>query len=452
MPRSIKRGMGAAVFAIVVCGCAAHNGLENSDLLKNQREAVRETERFEEAMEEVVIEDEMPFVFEVDANALNALPPADKEVYETLPLYTTVLALIKTKYVKDVSSKELLHSALKGMCWALDDYCEFLNEEEYIALRKETDGTYGGIGLVVNFKNGILTVIAPLEGAPAAKAGIKAGDSIIKIDDTLVNDLELFEAVELLRGEPGSKVHITCKRKGLRELIETEITREWIEIESVEAMRMLTQDIAYIRLIEFDSNAPRRLKEELKNLDENKVRGLVLDLRDNPGGLLSSGIEIAHYFLKKNELILSVRERGGKEVLRVVGNGARQCPDIPIVVIQNKGSASAAEIIAAVIRDHGYGRIVGETSYGKGSVQMVVPFKDKTALRLTTAMYFTPRGTCIDEEGIVPDVEVPLTYRDEKKEFSDSESVECLLNDNQVVTAVATLEKMIAERGAKDAA
>jgi carboxyl-terminal processing protease len=435
-----------------VCSCASRSGFENSDLLKGQRETARETERFEEALQEIVVEDEMPFVFDVDLDALSSLPEADKEVYQTLPLYTTVLALIKSKYVKDVSSQELLHSALKGMCWALDDNCEFLNEQEYIELKKETNGTYGGIGLVVNFKDGLLTVIAPLRGSPADKAGIKSGDSIVKIDDTLVNDLELFEAVELLRGEAGSKVNLTCKRRGQRALIEAEITRAWIEIESVKEMRLLPPNIAYIRVIEFDSNAPERLKKELKTLRDAKARGLILDLRDNPGGLLSSGIDIAHYFLNKGDLILSVQEREGKEVLRVVGSGARQCPDIPIVVLLNGGSASASEIMAAVIRDHGYGRIVGETSYGKGSVQMVIPFKDKTALRFTTAMYYTPNGTCIDQEGITPDVEVAQSFIDENKIFADQESVECLMNDNQIVTAVATLEKMIVEKEAGSAA
>ncbi|MFC1809755.1 S41 family peptidase [Candidatus Omnitrophota bacterium] len=395
------------------------------------------------ATEEIIVKQAIPFLFEVDPQMLQSKTKEDREFFNELPLYATALALIKQSYVEDVPIKDLIHASLKGACSSLDSFSEFLTEEEYAALKKGTKGKYGGVGLVVSIRKGELVVIAPLEGSPAYKAGITSGDVIIKIDDTFVTDIAFQEAINQLRGEEGSKVNLVLKRKGIRNFVVREIERELIEIESVKEIKFLPGNIAYLRVIEFDKKAPRLIRKQLKKVKKEKARGLILDLRNNPGGLLKAGTKIAHYFLNKDELIVYAKNRNGDEILRVVANGKKRCPDIPIIVLLNKGSASASEVIAAAIRDNDHGLIAGETSFGKGSIQMVVPFQDKTAIRLTTAMYYTPKGMRVDRQGIVPDIEVPLTYINKLDMQGDIESEEYLLNDNQIVTALNVVKGVL---------
>ncbi|MBN1492572.1 MAG: S41 family peptidase [Candidatus Omnitrophica bacterium] len=444
--RTIK-GEAFCILFLFLCGCISNSGYENTRLIETQMNAAKKTKKFEKAFEEIVADEEMPFIFSIDEQAAELLPAADKEIYETLPAYITTLVLIQEKYVRSVSTEDLSEASLKGMCAALDDYCDFLTEEEYASLKRETNGEYSGIGLVVGVHDGYLTVIAPIEGSPSDKAGIKAGDRVIKVNDIVVSDLELFEAVEYLRGESGSEVSLTIKRRSVAELIDVTLMRGMIEIQSVKPMRLLRGDIAYVRMIEFDAHASELLEEELERVEEGNARALILDLRNNPGGLLSAGVEVAHYFLDKNEIIVTAQGREAEEVLRVVANGERICPDIPIAVLINQGSASASEIIAAAIRDHGHGLIVGERSFGKGSVQMVIPFKNKTAIRLTVAMYFTPNGECIDKQGIEPDVEVEHAFVDKTLVSDDPYSEAYLLNDKQIIAALDVLDKAIAQRG-----
>lgn len=389
---------------------------------------------FSSELSETLLNNSAPFVFELNSDVLTSRDEKD-DYYQQMPLYRTVMAVIKLKYVKDVTIQELVNASLHGMVSALDPYSEFLTKEEFEDLENGTDGNYGGTGLIVGIRDNALVVITTLEGTPARKAGLQTGDMILKIDDEETSVMSARAAVSLLRGKPKTLVKLLVKRKDERDFIEYAIERDFIHVDSVQPVQMLADDIAYIRVVDFDKKVHKLLKQELKKIDTETTKGLVLDLRNNPGGLLTSGVDVSHLFLTEGTFIVSAKDRNGKETLHYCANGKQACPDVPIVVLINKGSASAAEIVAAALRDNDRALVIGERSFGKGSVQMVVPFPDRTALRLTTAMYYTPRNVCIEGEGIEPDMVItPHVWTD--GELSE----ESLLNDVQVSTAVSVLK------------
>ena len=338
--------------------------------------------------------------------------------YEDLEVFSDALSIVQNEYVEEVPTETLIYGALRGMLNKLDAHSQFMAPDVYNSLKVETEGHFGGLGIVIQLDdNKMLTVVSPIENTPASKAGVLAGDRIIKIDGESSLGLVLEEAVKKLRGPKGSKVTITILRfyddeEKPREELEFTLIRDEIEIPSVKA-KMLDNKVGYVRLAEFSERTGRDLQEKLKELDSEGMRSLVLDLRSNPGGLLNVAAEVADKFLEKGQLIVYTESRSSDENMKFK---AKQVPvidaDMPIVVLVNSGSASASEIVAGALRDWHRAVILGEKTFGKGSVQSIIPLSDGSALRLTTAKYLTPEGHSINGVGIMPDIVV--TMDDEK--------------------------------------
>ena len=337
-----------------------------------------------------------------------------QDIYLQMEVLTQALGIIEDEYVEPVDTQELIYGALAGMLKELDQYSQFMKPDMYKELNVETRGHFGGLGIVIGQdENEMLTVISPIANTPAAKAGILPGDKIIAIEGDSTADLTLVEAVKLLRGPRGSKVTISILRvheqeDGTRETeqFEVTLTRAEIEIPSLKG-EILDGHIGYVRLIEFKEGTARDLKKVLSRLKGEGIDALVLDLRNNPGGLLQAAAEVSDLFLPKSELIVSTESRDPRQNMQF--NAAHKAvlgDDFPIVVLLNQGSASASEIVAGALKDHRRAAIFGEKSFGKGSVQSIIPLSDGTALRLTTAKYLTPSGVSINGTGIQPDVEV----------------------------------------------
>lgn len=334
--------------------------------------------------------------------------------YKDLEIFSDALSIVQGEYVEEVSSETLIYGALRGMLNKLDPHSQFMEPQVYKELKIETEGHFGGLGIVISLdENKVLTVVSPIEGTPASKAGILAGDKIIKIDGESSHGLVLEEAVKKLRGPKGTKVSITIFRLhendgGVAEELEFTLTRDDIKIPSVKG-KMMENDIAYIRLAEFNEESGRALKKKIKEMKDQSMRFLVLDLRLNPGGLLNVAVEVADIFLEKDKLIVYTESRSSNQNMRFE---SKQAPlvdaDIPIVVLVNKGSASASEIVAGALRDWNRAIILGEKTFGKGSVQSIIPLSDGSALRLTTSKYLTPDGHSINGVGISPDIEVKM--------------------------------------------
>jgi carboxyl-terminal processing protease len=341
-----------------------------------------------------------------------SLPAAAKEqteeLYKQLEVFSKTIAEIDENYVEDVVPQELIQGALQGMLVSLDTYSQFLDADAYREMQVETKGRFGGLGIVIAIKDHILTVIAPIEGTPAYKTGIKSGDRIIKIEEESTKNMSLYDAVKRLRGPSGSDVMITVMREGEKELLEFTITRAIIEIQSVKDARLTDDKIGYVRLAEFQEKTASILRDEVVKLKNQGMKGLVLDLRNNPGGLLTSAINVSAMFVPEKKLIVSTQGRK-KEQTRKYPSYGGVGTNLPLAVLVNSGSASASEIVAGAIQDLRLGIIVGTKSFGKGSVQTIIPLDDGTAIRLTTARYYTPLGKCINGEGIHPDVVIELS-------------------------------------------
>jgi carboxyl-terminal processing protease len=326
------------------------------------------------------------------------------DVYQYLRLFSDVLNIVQENYVEKIDLKKLMYGAVSGMLRELDPHSSFLKPEEYKELQVETKGKFGGLGIEITMRDGTLTVVSPLEGTPADKAGIQAGDQIVKIDDQPTQDMSLTEAVQKMRGAKGTKVKLTIIRKGERKPLEFELTRDTISIQSVK-WRTLEPGYGYIRISSFQSGTINDLRKALDQLegDNHPLQGLVLDLRNDPGGLLDQAVEVADEFIDQG-LIVYTGGRLENQKMRFEAHKNSKSRDFPIVVLVNSGSASASEIVAGALQDHKRAIILGEPTFGKGSVQTVIPMSDGSALRLTTSLYYTPSGRSIQAKGIEPDI------------------------------------------------
>ena len=333
-------------------------------------------------------------------------------LYQELELFSDAVTIIRSDYVEEPESKKLIYGAMKGMLSSLDPYSQFMDPETYNEMKVETEGEFGGIGIEITIKDDLLTIISPIDDTPAYEAGLKAGDKIVKIDGEITRDLMLMEAVKKLRGKPGTNVDITVLRESEKKLLDFTITRSIIKIESIKKAEFIEDGIGYIRLVEFQEKTHKDLEENLRKLEENGMQGLILDLRNNPGGLLDSSVDVAEKFLEEGKDVVSTKGRVKNQNMVFKAKNRNKHLNYPMVVLINGGSASASEIVAGAIQDHKRGVIMGTKSFGKGSVQTVVPLSDGSAIRLTTSKYFTPNGRSIHGEGITPDIIV------EREEYS----------------------------------
>ena len=340
---------------------------------------------------------------------------ADDKTYSSLKMFTDVLEELEKNYVDDVNSEELIHNAIKGMVGNLDPHSSFMPPEAFEDLQDDTKGEFSGIGIVITMKDGILTVVSPIEGTPAYKAGIHAGDIIIRIDEKSIKDMELWEAVNMMRGPQNKPVHITVIREGEPEAIDFAINRDLIPMESVRSAT-LKPGFGYLRITNFRMNTLDDIKTHLGRLEaENKdLKGLVMDLRDNPGGLLDQAVKISDLFLSKGDIVsIKGKQESNSQVFKA--SEGKEDRKYPVVILINGGSASASEIVAGALQDHSRALILGATSFGKGSVQTVRPLKDGYGIKYTIARYFTPNGRSIQAKGIAPDIEVEYEVLEEKE-------------------------------------
>ncbi|MFO8052334.1 MAG: S41 family peptidase, partial [Candidatus Omnitrophota bacterium] len=337
--------------------------------------------------------------------------------FKNLDIFAEGIATIEEKYVEEQELKDLIYGAMKGALSSLDSYSQFLTPDDYKNLIIETEGKFGGLGIEITMKDGVLTIISPIEDTPAWEAGIQAGDIIVEIDGESTQDITLAEAVKKLRGKPGTKVTLTVLHPNQRETSEIKITRDIIKIEDIKNSSILEDGIGYVKISEFRESTAKDLEKELDQLKEEKLIGLILDMRNNPGGLLSSAVDVSSIFLKEDLPVVSTDSRNQEEIVYRSDSFSSKLLDIPIVVLINKGSASGSEIVAAALRDNNRAVLMGETTFGKGSVQTIIPLSDGSAMRLTTSRYYTPDGISIHEKGVEPDIVV------KKKEVTESEDV-----------------------------
>jgi carboxyl-terminal processing protease len=339
---------------------------------------------------------------------------AEVEGYENLKTFTEVLSLVKKNYVEDVKTKDLIYGAIKGMLNSLDPHSGFMTPDAFKEMQVDTKGEFGGIGIQIGIKDGLLTVIAPIEDTPAYKAGLSAGDRIIKINDESTKDMGLHEAVSKMRGPKGTTVKITILREGWKEPKDFTITRDIIKVKSVK-YKVIDEGIGYIKLTQFQEQTASDLSAALSKLSEEKIDSLILDMRNNPGGLLSSAVDVASQFLPPGRLIVYTKDRAGEKV-EYQSSGNRPYYDkLTMVVLVNQGSASASEIVAGALKDWKRAVLVGVQTFGKGSVQSVIPLSDGSGVRLTTARYYTPKGISIQNTGITPDIIVKIETKNGKE-------------------------------------
>lgn len=391
------------------------------------------------------------------------------DLYAQIELYSYALTTIQADYVEEKTPKEIIYGSLRGMLSSLDPHSQFLDPDEYKELKTETQGKFGGLGIEISIRDGLLTIITPLDDTPAWRAGIKAGDRIVKIENELTRDLTLNDAVKKLRGKPGSEVKITVLRDGADKLIDFTIVREIIQIQDVKNTQILENHIGYIRLTEFREDSAIAFRKALDELTQQEADSLILDLRNNPGGLLNVAIDITEEFLAQGKTIVSTNGRRLSQNTITRSANKAHLINWPMVVLINEGSASGSEILAGALQDNKRAIILGEKSFGKGSVQSVIPLPDGSGLRLTTSKYFTPSGRSIHGIGIEPDIVVePQAPPEEDKAEKEKNNVdkvfenvpaqdapepeepklpdkeaeirERLLKDNQVQSAISVLK------------
>jgi carboxyl-terminal processing protease len=384
------------------------------------------------------------------------------ELYKQVSLFSDALAIIQTDYVELTQPKDLIYGALKGMLSSLDPHSQFLDPDTYNELKIDTEGKFGGIGIEITIKDGLLTIVTPIEDTPAWKAGVKPNDRIVKIGNELTRDITLTEAVKKLRGKPGEPVTITILRESERKLLEFTIVRDIIKIKDIKEAMILEDNIGYLRLVEFRENTPRDMRSTLMKLRKEGMSAFILDLRNNPGGLLNVAVKIAEMFIPEKKLVVLTRGRKPTQSLEFLSETRNPFLDLPMVVLINEGSASGSEIVAGALQDYKRAIIVGIKSFGKGSVQTIVPLTDGSALRLTTSKYFTPLGKEIHGKGVQPDIaveegKIEIINRDElpvekaqdifekievKEEKTQEKSLKDYRSDNQLMRAVDILKAL----------
>lgn len=344
-------------------------------------------------------------IFSLSSIVLSQIDRKKKdELYQQVELFSDALILIQNDYVDETKAKDLIYGALKGMLSSLDPHSQFMDIDTYNELKVETKGKFGGLGIEITIKDGLLTVVTPIEDTPAWKAGIKAGDHIVKINEELTRDITLIDAVKKLRGQPQTEVNLTILREGEDKLLDFKIVRDIIKIRNIKDSRILEDEIGYVRLIEFQENSSGDLESALASLEKQGMDALILDLRNNPGGLLDAAVKISEKFLEKGKLIVSTRGRRGNQNLEFMSLNKKARLDLPLVILVNGGSASGSEIVAAALQDYRRAIILGTKTFGKGSVQTIFPLSDGSAIRLTTSKYLSPNGRLIHGQGVIPDI------------------------------------------------
>ena len=330
---------------------------------------------------------------------------AENDIYKKIDLFGEVLEKINKEYVEEINQSESMDSAINGLLQSLDPYSAYMTPEIFNEMQTETSGKFGGLGIEVSMESGVVKVISPIDDTPASRAGLKAGDYIVKINDTQVQGKTLSEAVDLMRGPVGSGIELTVRRRGEKKALTFNIIREIIQIESVKA-EILKKNIGYLRLTSFNENSGKQIEKEIKKLEKNEnITSYILDLRNNPGGLLSQAIKISDFFLNNGEIV-STKSRKKSENRKWFASKGDLTNGKTLVVLINYGSASASEIVAGALKDHKRAILLGENSYGKGSVQSIIPLKNNGAIRLTVAKYYLPSGKSISEVGVSPDIEI----------------------------------------------
>ena len=348
------------------------------------------------------------------------------KLYEKIDLLGEVLEKVQDEYVDEIDQAEVMDFAINGILQSLDPYSAYMNPKIYEEMQTETSGEFGGLGIEVSMEGGVVKVISPIDDTPAARVGVKAGDYIVRINGEQVQGKTLMEAVNLMRGPVGSPIEITIRRKGLKKAKIFTIIREIIEIKSV-ISKLIDNEIGYLRLRAFNENSSNQLKGEISKLEKNnKLVGYILDLRNNPGGLLSQAVRISDFFLDDGEIV-STRGRKSRENRKFFAKKGDRIKGKPLIVLINNGSASAAEIVAGALQDQKRAILLGEATYGKGSVQSIIPLRNKGAIRLTISKYYLPSGKSISEVGVTPDIRV----EEEDEEFSIN-----TITDNQLNYAV----------------
>ena len=326
-------------------------------------------------------------------------------IYEKIDLFSEVLSKINNEYVDEIDQSEIMDAAIDGVLQSLDPYSSYMSPEMLLNMQTETSGEFGGLGIEVGMEAGVVKVITPIDDTPASKAGLKAGDYIVKINDIQVQGKSLSEAVELMRGKVGTDIEITVRRKGVKKALIFNITREIIKIQSVKS-EVFEDTVGYLRLNAFNENSSKQIKKRINEIKKNKkVSSYILDLRNNPGGLLSQAIEISDFFLNEGEIV-STKSRNKSENRKFFAKNGDIIDGKNLIVLINYGSASASEIVAGALKDHKRAIVIGEKSYGKGSVQSIIPLKNAGAIRLTISKYFLPSGESISEVGVIPDIDI----------------------------------------------
>ena len=363
------------------------------------------------------------------------------EGYEELKIFTEALSIVRKNYVEDTQPKDLVYDAISGMIGSLDPHSTFMTPEQYKDMQVDTKGEFGGLGIQIGIKEGMLTVIAPIEDTPAYRAGIKAGDKIIKINDEFTKDMSLQDAVTKMRGIPSTSVNITVLRKGWKETKDFTIIREIIKIQSVKS-KMLEDNIGYVKINQFQEKTATDLSRALSDLRKEQMNSLILDLRNNPGGLLHSAVDVSSFFIPSGKLVVYIKDKNGEKV-EYTSDNRKDVFRFPLIVIVNEGSASASEIVAGALKDWNKAVIIGTQTFGKGSVQSVIPLDDGSALRLTTAIYYTPLGTSIQTTGISPDIVV-------KPELKEGEQLRPVIREKDLEGHLKNGDIDIGSKGIKE--
>ena len=329
----------------------------------------------------------------------------NSDIYKKIDLFGEILETINEEYVDEIDQSKGMDAAINGLLQSLDPYSAYMTPESFEGMQTETSGKFGGLGIEVGMESGVVKVISPIDNTPASRAGLKAGDYIVKINGVQVQGKSLMEAVDLMRGPVGSNIKITVRRRGVKKALIFDITREIIQVQSVKS-ELINDNIGYIRLTSFNENSSEQIKKKINNINKNKnLKGYILDLRNNPGGLLSQAIKISDFFLENGEIV-STKSRQVSENRKWFAKKGDIIDGKTLIVLINYGSASASEIVAGALKDHKRAIILGENSYGKGSVQSIIPLKNRGAIRLTIAKYYLPSGKSISKVGVTPDIEI----------------------------------------------